>query len=70
MIRNFLTAFRQVEIDSKIAEIAEIIRRKQRIHLPDAIIWVSAKKEDAFLVSRNHKDFPADDPGIRMPYTL
>lgn len=70
MIRNFLAGFRQVEIDSEVAEIAVVIRRKRRIRLPDAIIWASATKENALLVSRNHKDFPADDPGIRMPYTL
>jgi len=36
----------------------------------DAIIWASAKRENALLVSRNVKDFPADSPGVRAPYRL
>jgi hypothetical protein len=40
------------------------------MRLPDAIIWASAQKENALLVSRNTKDFPVDAPGIRIPYTL
>jgi predicted nucleic acid-binding protein len=69
-IRAFLDRFRQVEIDAEVAEQAVAIRRHHRIRLPDAIIWASARKEDALLVSRNHKDFPSDDPGIRIPYKL
>jgi hypothetical protein len=40
------------------------------MRLPDAIIWASAKSENALLVSRNSKDFPADAPGVRMPYSV
>ncbi len=69
-IRRFLNSFRQINIDPNIAELAVVIRRTYKMRLPDAIIWASAKKEDTILVSRNHKDFPADDPGIRIPYTL
>jgi predicted nucleic acid-binding protein len=70
MLRKFLARFRQIDIDQEVAEYAVAIRRKHKIRLPDAIIWASAKKENALLVSRNHKDFPADDPGIRMPYSV
>ncbi len=70
MLRKFLSRFRQIDIDQDVAEFAVAIRRKHKIRLPDAIIWASAKKENALLVSRNHKDFPADDPGIRMPYSV
>ena len=44
--------------------------RKNCVLTPVLIIWASAKKENALLVSRNHKDFPTDDPGIRMPYSV
>ncbi|MGB5773834.1 MAG: PIN domain-containing protein, partial [Sedimenticolaceae bacterium] len=59
-----------VDIDSAIAEIAVDVRRINKMRLPDAIIWASAQKENALLVSRNTKDFPVDAPGIRIPYTL
>ena len=69
-VRSFLTRFNQVNIDPEIAEIAVSIRRKTRIRLPDAIIWASAKHEDALLVSRNTKDFPEDSPSVRAPYQV
>lgn len=69
-IRAFLSRFTQVPIDSDIAELAVSLRRERRMRPPDAIIQASARKLGALLVSRNSKDFPTDDPGVRMPYTL
>ena len=69
-VRSFLSRFTQVGIDAEIAEIAVSIRRKTKIRLPDAIIWASAKRENALLVSRNIKDFPVDSPGVRAPYQV
>ena len=36
----------------------------------DAVIWATAQTTGRLLVTRNTKDFPADDPGIREPYVL
>ncbi|MCC5874142.1 MAG: type II toxin-antitoxin system VapC family toxin [Gammaproteobacteria bacterium] len=69
-IRRFLAGFRQVVIDRDIAERAVVIRRTHRLRLPDAIIWASAQHERALLVTRNSKDFPPEEPGIRVPYRL
>ena len=69
-IRSFLSRFTQIGIDAEVAEIAVAIRREHKIRLPDAIIWASAKRESALLVSRNTKDFPADLPDVRAPYQL
>ncbi len=69
-IRSFLARFTQVNIDAEVAEIAVSIRRRFKMRLPDAIIWASAKRENALLVSRNTKDFPVDSPGVRAPYQL
>ncbi len=69
-IRSFLSRFAQVNIDAEVAEIAVSIRRKHKMRLPDAIIWASAKRESALLVSRNINDFPADSPDVRAPYAL
>jgi hypothetical protein len=38
--------------------------------LPDAIIWASAQANAMLLVTRNTKDFPATDPGVRVPYRI
>ena len=64
----FLRDFRVVEITRAIARDAVEIRQATRIRLPDALIWASARHESALLVTRNTKDFPADEPGIRIPY--
>jgi predicted nucleic acid-binding protein len=64
----FLRDFRVVEITRGVARAAVEIRREQRLRLPDAIIWASAQTESALLVTRNTKDFPKDDPGVRVPY--
>ena len=69
-IRTFLSRFIQLPVNNEIAEQAVSIRRQTHIRLPDAIIWASAKNENALLVSRNSKDFPPEEPGVRMPYVV
>jgi predicted nucleic acid-binding protein len=68
--RSFLSAFTVVDIDAQVAEQAVKLRRAARIRLPDAIIWASALAKGRLLVTRNTKDFPASDPGIRIPYVI
>lgn len=67
----FLSGFGIDEIDEEIAARAASLRReKPRLKTPDAIILASAQMHDRVLVTRNTRDFPADMPGIRIPYTL
>lgn len=68
--REFLAEFELVDLDHHIADEAAKLRRHWRIKLPDAAIWASARMHDRLLVTRNTKDFPADDPGIRHPYVV
>ncbi|MHB1308012.1 MAG: PIN domain-containing protein [Limisphaerales bacterium] len=68
--REFLAAFTVIPFDQTIAEEAVRIRRATQIKLPDAIIWASAKANGALLVTRNTKDFPTDDPCVRIPYSV
>lgn len=68
-LRSFLSGFRLVPIDEAVSELAVAIRRDRRIRLPDAIIWASARHLGALLVTRNTRDFPADEPGVRIPYS-
>lgn len=47
---------------------AELRFEKPSLKLPDAIILASAQVHHRILVTRNTKDFPANMPGIRIPY--
>lgn len=68
--RQFLSHFATVPVSQPIAERAVELRQQHRVKPPDAIIWASAQIEQRLLVTRNTKDFPPGDPGIRMPYRV
>lgn len=68
--RKFLAIFERVELGDAIADRAVTLRRSAKLRVPDAIILATAQVENLVLVTRNSKDFPADEPGIRMPYRL
>lgn len=68
VIDLFLRDFRVVDLTRPIAREAVALRRRHRVRLPDAVIWASARTESALLITRNTKDFPADEPGVRVPY--
>ncbi len=66
--REFLSRFKVQPVEKAVAERAIKIRRQNKLKLPDAIIWATAKELGRILVTRNTKDFPAKDAGIRVPY--
>jgi predicted nucleic acid-binding protein len=68
VIDLFLRDFRVVDVTRLIAREAVGLRRARRIRLPDAIVWATAHAESALLVTRNSRDFPATEPGVRVPY--
>lgn len=66
---TFLSGFAVDEIDAEIALRAATLRRERlRLKSPDAIILASAQMRNRVLVTRNIRDFPAEMPGIRVPY--
>jgi predicted nucleic acid-binding protein len=68
---QFLARFGLDEIDDEISQRAAALRRERsRLRTPDAIILATALTRGRVLVTRNTKDFPAEMPGIRVPYTL
>jgi predicted nucleic acid-binding protein len=69
-IREFLRSFTIQPIDESVAERAVLLKRENKMRLPDAIIWATALELGVFLVTRNTRDFPARHPGIRVPYRL
>lgn len=65
----FLTGFGIDEVDEEIGARAALLRRERpRLRLPDSVILASALTRGRILVTRNTRDFPADMPGIRVPY--
>lgn len=67
----FVGRFGLDEIDDEISLRAAALRRdRPRLKSPDAIILATAQIRGRVLVTRNTKDFPAEMPGIRVPYTL
>jgi predicted nucleic acid-binding protein len=71
LAEKFLSGFTVDEIDAEICGRAAALRRERtKLRSPDAIILATAQLRSRILVTRNTKDFPADLPGIRVPYTL
>lgn len=69
-IQKLIAPFDVVEIDARIAGAAADIRHRTRMKFLDALILATAQVNGAILITRNTKDFPAQMPGIRVPYTL
>ncbi|HVR92063.1 MAG TPA: type II toxin-antitoxin system VapC family toxin [Novosphingobium sp.] len=66
---RFLGGFGIDEIDEEISVRAAALRRERpRLKSPDAVILATALTRGRVLVTRNIKDFPAEMPGIRVPY--
>lgn len=68
--RKFLSSFERIELTENIADRAVALRRAAKMRVPDAIILATARVENLILVTRNTKDFAADEPGIRVPYRI
>ena len=69
-VRQALSHFEVVELDERISSAAADIRFRSKMKLMDAYILATAQVNGAILITRNTKDFPANLPGIRVPYTL
>jgi predicted nucleic acid-binding protein len=68
-IEAFLGGFAIDELDMQVASRAASLRRERpRLKLADAVILASAQLHNRILVTRNTKDFPANMPGVRIPY--
>lgn len=67
---TLLSTLTRVELSEPIARRAVELRQSLRLKLPDAIVLASAEVEGCILVTRNTRDFPANDPRVRFPYSL
>ena len=70
VIQQAIAPFEVVELDARIASAAADIRHRKKMKLMDAYILATAQVNGAILITRNTKDFPAELPGIRVPYIL
>ena len=69
-LERLIAPFEVVEVDESFARQAAAIRSQTKLKLLDALILATARVHDAVLVTRNTRDFPAGQPGVRVPYTL
>jgi predicted nucleic acid-binding protein len=67
--QDFLSTFKIHPLSVRVASEAVQVRKKFRVRLPDAIVWATARTESCLLVTRNTKDFPSKEPGVRIPYS-
>jgi predicted nucleic acid-binding protein len=70
IIKEFLNGFNIILLNDEIAEIAVNIRKENKIKIPDAIIWATAKYTDSLLITRNTKDFQGLGADIKIPYNI
>jgi predicted nucleic acid-binding protein len=68
--REVLSLFDLHRVDAAISESAASLRVHHRLRTPDAVIWATAQAQNALLVTRNSRDFPSNDIGIRFPYRI
>ncbi|MFW5994531.1 MAG: type II toxin-antitoxin system VapC family toxin [Spirochaetia bacterium] len=69
-VRAFLARFTTTELSAATLEAAVRLRKDYRIRIPDALVRAAAEVNELILVTRNTKDFPPDNPGVRVPYTV
>ena len=67
---DFLSTFTIHQLSVEIATEAVQVRKIFRVRLPDAVVWATARINSCLLVTRNSKDFPAKEPGVRIPYSV
>ena len=70
-VEAFLAGFSIDEVDEEIASRAAALRRERPgLGLLDATVLATALTRGRVFITRNTKDFPAQMPGIRIPYIL
>ena len=70
-VEEFLHHFKVIELNEDIARRAAVLRRQRpAMAMGEALTLACAKLSGRILVTRNIQDFPAELPGIRVPYTL
>ncbi len=70
-VEEFLDNFKVLEIGEEISRRGAALRvQRPTMALGDALTLAAAQVTGRILVTRNVRDFPANMPGVRVPYTL
>ena len=70
-ISLLLDSFSCLPLDAEIADRAAVIRRENRLRLPDAFQAAVAERHSLMLITRNTRDFPVSQfPYVHFPYSL
>lgn len=69
-VETLLASMTRIELTEQVARHAVDLRQSLRLKLPDAVVLASAEVEGCILVTRNKRDFPANDPRVRFPYSV
>jgi len=69
-VEGLLASMKKVELSDSVARRTVELRQSLRLKLPDAVVLASAEIEGCILVTRNIRDFPANDPRVRFPYAI
>lgn len=70
-VEEFLDHFKVIELNEEIARRGATLRaQRPEMALDSALTLAAAQITGRILVTRNVIDFPANMPGIRVPYTL
>lgn len=70
-VEEFLDHFKVVELSEEIARRGAVLRsQRPAMALDSALTLAAAQVTGRILVTRNINDFPANMPGVRVPYTL
>lgn len=65
-LSQFLRCFMVMDTSESIGKQAIILRNRHRLRLPDALIWATAKEQEALLITRDCKDFSENEPDIAI----
>lgn len=68
--RSYLKSVIIISLTPEVAERAAVICRTSRLNLPDSITLATAQVERSILVTRNTRDFDANDAIIQFPHVL
>jgi len=70
LVKKYLKNFVVIPLENRVALLAISIKQTNKIKLPDAIIYASAKDLGCLLVTRNTNDFDKSSPDVREPYKI
>ncbi len=70
ILRDVMSSTSILDLSTEIAQRTIQLRRTTKLKLADALIYATALEHGMTLYTRNTRDFPAEWPGVYIPYTV